>query len=82
MRQSLVLGDPSDSPVRQSEVAELLHAPLAPAELEDWRETEPVRRCLICRQPLAVENAKVHPGDCARKRKSQLQRLARWRARR
>jgi hypothetical protein len=39
-------------------------------------------KCAICRRELARGERKVHKGHCARVRKSQLQRLARWRRRR
>lgn len=38
--------------------------------------------CAICKKPLLRGDRKVHRAPCARKRKSQLQRLRRWRQRR
>lgn len=39
------------------------------------------RCCPVCGRPLAIANAIVHKGACARARKTQLQRAARRRAR-
>jgi hypothetical protein len=40
------------------------------------------RRCTICHEPLGVGERKVHRGPCARTRKTQLQKMQRWRQRR
>lgn len=41
-----------------------------------------LRACLVCRKPLDVGDRRVHRGACQRARKTQLQRLTRWRRRR
>ena len=46
------------------------------------RDAQGRRLCAVCRKPGIIANAKVHRGACQRKRKSQLQRLTRWRRRR
>lgn len=38
--------------------------------------------CTVCHDPLAPGERKVHRGLCARRRKTYLQRLQRWRRRR
>lgn len=38
--------------------------------------------CIVCHDPLAPGERKVHRGRCARRRKTVLQRLRRWRHRR
>jgi len=38
--------------------------------------------CAICRKELQAKEHKTHVGHCARVRKSQLQKLRRWRRRR
>lgn len=65
---------PSTDDVRQSE----RQADIPPLRLHNNLQTG---GCLICRKPLWVGQRKVHPGDCARARKTQLQKLARWRRR-
>lgn len=82
MKQSHVLGHPEPFSVKQSD------AERVPVEIPDGPDGEGgtlagnARRCVICRAPRKTPNALTCSSSCALKRKTQLQRLRRWRTRR
>lgn len=82
MRQSLATEQPRAESVRHSRGAAGFSRFEQPEVQFSELGVKQARLCLTCHKPLERCNAKVHPGHCARVRKSQLQKLGRWRGRR
>lgn len=82
MKQSLVLGHPDEDSVKQS----LLQGEKADSGGYEYGGRAPLsaepKSCVICHRAIETANAKTCGPSCALKRKTQLQRLRRWRGRR
>lgn len=82
LRQTFVLEDPDVFSVRQTEPGDDLRQSAGDFAREELGAVHPGLVCKVCHGPLGFRKFRVCSDECARKRKSQLQRSARRRARR
>ena len=79
MRQSEPISHPEPPPKRVLSSEWVEGGPgRAPAD-PDGRKAPDTRRCAECGEPGLRWNAKVHPGRCARKRKTRMEKSRRRR---